>query len=176
VKLLGYIAFAAFAALFAGLFALGIYATLTDEDKDEPAFAARKAECRKLVHHLIEMSPEAAGKSAEELAAKIPVEDIELCAASYPEAVACMQGAADLPAARACVPVAVECKDDKAEVTGDRPIYDVGECKTVRVTGNKLTAIGKSAETLEVTGSDNTIRIAKTKTVTDQGQRNTIVH
>jgi hypothetical protein len=176
VRLVGYIAFGALAILFAALFTVGIYATVTDEDKDEPAFAARKAECRKLVTHLIEMSPEAAGKNSEELAAKIPVEDIELCAASYPEVVACMQGAANLPAARACMPVAVECKDDKAEVSGDRPIYDVGECKTVRVTGSKLTAIGKSAETLEVTGNDNTIRIAKTKTVTDQGQRNNIVH
>ncbi len=176
MKLLGYIAFAVLAAVFAALFALGIYATLNDEQHDPPDVAARKAECRKLEQHLIEMSPEAAGKNAEELAAKLPIEDIELCGAAYPEVVACMQRTADLGAARACVPVPVECKDGKAEVAGDQPIYDVGECKTVRVTGSKLTAIGKSAETLEVTGSDNTIRIAETKTVADQGQRNTIVH
>ena len=104
MRKLGWAAFAVFAALLAVLFAIGIRSTMSWEDKDPPELAARKEECRKLVRYVIALAPESKGQSADELAAKVPIEDIELCAAAKPEVLDCMGKAADITAVRACIP------------------------------------------------------------------------
>lgn len=82
---------------------------------DPPDVARRKADCRRLEDHIFRISPESqsrlAGlpeaeqqKALEQLVAKVPVEDIEQCAAAAPAAIACMQAAPDIAALRACIP------------------------------------------------------------------------
>ena len=113
MRLLGYAGFALFAALFAGLFALAVYATLNDHEDDKPEVAARKAECRKLAAHLFEISPVTAGQDPAPLVAAVPIEDIEQCAAEdagkdkvdhKPAAVRCMFDARSEDALRTCIP------------------------------------------------------------------------
>ena len=94
MKPFAYALFALCALVMVGLFAIGIYSTMSWEDEDPPKVAARKAECRKLERHLFEISPDSAGRNIDELVAKVPIEDIEQCGAAYPESVACMQAAA----------------------------------------------------------------------------------
>jgi hypothetical protein len=91
VKSLAVAAFAVLVVLFAGILTIAIYATVNDEDKESPEIAARMPECRKLMGHLIAISPQSQldglpGGAREtrigELVAKLPVEDLEQCAAS----------------------------------------------------------------------------------------------
>jgi len=172
VRQVGYAAFTLLALVLTAIFAVGIYATVTDEDHDTPEAAARKAECRKLVRHYFELS--GAGQ-VDEAAAKVPIEDIEQCGAAHSESVACMIAATRVEAMHSCIPVPVECRDGRATVTGDHPINEVGECSNVTVTGSHVTVIGKSVDTLAITGSDNTIRVASTKKLDDRGERNKII-
>jgi hypothetical protein len=123
VKSLAVAAFALLVLLFAGILTVAAYATVVDEDQDSPEIAARKAECRKLVAHVFELSPDSqlqglsgADRQArlDALVAKVPIEDIEQCAAAdkdkktkedrKPAAVACMKAASDHAAIQACVP------------------------------------------------------------------------
>jgi hypothetical protein len=122
VKSLGVAAFALLALLFVGIFALAIHATVSDEDKDPPELAARKAACRDLQAHLFaisndqqldQLSPADREKRIAELASGVAIEDIEQCAAAdkdkagsdrKPAALACMLAAQDPAAVRACVP------------------------------------------------------------------------
>ena len=172
MRQLGYALFTLLALVLIAIFAVGIYATVTDEDHDTPEAAARKAECRKLVRHYFELS--GAGQ-VDEAAAKVPIEDIEQCGAAQPESVACMIAATSVEAMHACIPVTIECRDGRATVTGDHPINEVaGECTNVSVSGSHVTVIGKAIDTLEITGSDNTIRVASTKKLDDRGERNKI--
>jgi hypothetical protein len=147
VKSLWIIIFGLLVAVFAAVFAISIYATLNDENKDQPDVAARKDQCRQLVHHLIEISPQREGRSVEEAAAKVPVEDIEQCGAAYPESVACMNKATDLAAIKNCIPEHVECKGAETVVTGTRPVYEVGgDCKGVVVRASNALVVVKSAK------------------------------
>jgi len=148
-------------------------------DKDTPEVAARKAECKKLLAHIFELSPQskASGKSTQELVDAVPIEDIEQCGAAHPEVVACMQAAVDLDTVHACVPVTIECKaNDKTRVRDDkRPIYEiVGDCKTVEIAASRIMVLGKAADTLIVTGSDDSIRIDTAKSIMASGARNHI--
>jgi hypothetical protein len=93
-----------------------MFAAACDEGAaDAPAVALRKDECRRLEGHIFQISPESrsrlAGlseaeqqKAIEQLVAKVPVEDIEQCAAANPAAITCMQAAPDIAALRACIP------------------------------------------------------------------------
>ncbi len=117
MKKLGWAVFALLAAVFTAMFAIGIWSTLNDEDKDPPDVAARKDECRKLEHHLFEIAPEKPA-NLDEAVAKVPIEDIEQCAAKDEDkktkvdhkapAVACMMAAPTVDAVRACVPKPAE--------------------------------------------------------------------
>jgi hypothetical protein len=82
---------------------------------DPPEVAQRKAECRRLEAHILRISPESRGeldglpeaeqqKRLDALVAKVPIEDIQQCAAAEPAVIACMQKASDVAAIRACVP------------------------------------------------------------------------
>ncbi len=74
--------------------------------------AARKAECRKLEEHIVRITPRPGGGGAEtdpariqQLVAKVPIEDIEQCAALQEHKdIECMQAAGDVAALRACIP------------------------------------------------------------------------
>jgi hypothetical protein len=181
VRVIGYVAFGVFVLVLAALMTLAVSATWSYEDKDPPDVAARKAECRKLSRHLIEISPESKGKSIDELVAKVPIEDIELCGAAYPESVACMQAAPDPAAVKPCIPVPVDCDGKDAEVAGTSPVYEVtGECKTVRVKTTHARVVFKTVPAkVEITGSDNKVELAPpgdkpAPQVSDQGARNTV--
>ena len=82
---------------------------------DAPEVAQRKAECRRLEAHILEISPQTRReldglpvaeqqKRLDQLVAKVPIEDIQQCAAAEPAVVACMQRAPDVAAVRACIP------------------------------------------------------------------------
>ncbi|HMG20086.1 MAG TPA: hypothetical protein VK607_02170 [Kofleriaceae bacterium] len=83
------------------------------EDETTTAEASpNRAECRKLEDHLMRITPRPGGggpetdpKRIEALVARVPVEDIEQCAAVKDrKVIACMQAAPDVAALRACIP------------------------------------------------------------------------
>lgn len=113
--------------------ALVVIALLTaacEEERDSPAVARRKAECRQLLEHIVRITPQRGGEPPQtdparirQLVAQLPVEDVEQCAAvqdpvkpgepappegQTPKVIACMQAAADVAALRACIPARVE--------------------------------------------------------------------
>lgn len=172
MKALGWPAFGILVLVFAGMFGTGVYATLHDEDKDAPDVAARKAECRKVIAHIIELTPDHGE-------VKTPIEDVEQCGAAYPESVACMGAAKDLAAVKECIPASVECKNGVAEVADKHPVFEVA-CDTVRVTVSNAAILVKTAKTVEVTGNGDKIDLKvekdgdKPPPVTDKGTGNTI--
>jgi len=177
MRLLGYVAFAILLVAVLGLFGIGAYATLTAEDVDSPAVAARKTRCKDVLAHIFELSPQSkqSGKSTPELLDGVPVEDLEQCAAAYPQVIDCMDESVDLDALHACVPVTIECKkDDKTRVTeSKRPIYElVGDCANVEIAANRVTVLGHAAGTVVITGSDSKIDIDAVKSITASGARN----
>jgi len=177
VKPMWFVLFGVLSVAFLALFGAGIYGTVTDEDKDPPDVAARKAECRKLEHHLFELYPEGAGKSPDEV---VPIEDIDLCSAAYPELVACMQAAPDVARVHECMPEPVPCKDKTTVVDGKRPIYEVvGKCDTVVIKTTNAFVVLKAGKRAEIAGDHNVVQIATDKDlpkpeVVDQGQGNRI--
>jgi hypothetical protein len=94
---------------------IGFAGACASSATDSPEQARRKAECRRLEAHIFQISPETRGRLdgrpeaeqralIEELVAKVPIEDIEQCAAAAPAVIACMQAAPDPRAVRACIP------------------------------------------------------------------------
>jgi hypothetical protein len=83
-------------------------------ENDSPEAARNKAECRRLEEHIFQITPRPGeggarpvtdAKQLEALMAKVPIEDIEQCAAVEDRTViACMQAAPDVAALRACIP------------------------------------------------------------------------
>ena len=171
MKALAWPVFGILVLVFAGMFATGVYATLHDEDKDAAEVAARKAECRKVIEHVISLTP-------DHPEVKTPIEDVEQCGAAYPEAVACMGAAKDLAAVHDCIPVSVECKGKDTDVTGKAPVLEVvGDCENVRVTVSNTRVVIKAGKTVEVTGNGDKIdlKVENAKpTVADKGTGNTI--
>lgn len=77
----------------------------SDEQKpDKPAVVAAKAQCKQVLTHIVQVSPQAAGRSVDEIVAGLPVEDLQSCVASEPEIRACMLTAADVAAVKKCLP------------------------------------------------------------------------
>jgi len=83
--------------------------------KDTPEIAQRKAACKRLDEHIFRISPQSRSRldgrseaeqqhQIDQLVAKVPIEDVEQCAAAEPAVIACMQNAADIAAVRACIP------------------------------------------------------------------------
>ncbi|HEX3761447.1 MAG TPA: hypothetical protein VHW23_22275 [Kofleriaceae bacterium] len=99
-------------------------------EKETPEKAAERAECRKLMAHIFQITPRPGGGAPETdpariqaLVAAVPVEDIEQCGAvkdavkpgepprpehQTPKVIACMQAANDVAALRACIPAQAE--------------------------------------------------------------------
>ncbi len=74
-----------------------------DEEKPDTAEVAQaKTECTQLLKHIVTISPQGAGKSADAIVAALPVEDIQACVATDPEVRKCMAKANDVPAVKAC--------------------------------------------------------------------------
>ncbi len=173
MKALGWPVFGLLVVVFTAMFATGVYATLHDEDKDPPEVAARKAECRKVIDHIIALTPEHGE-------VQVPIEDVEQCGAAYAGAVACMAQAQTLDRVKDCIPTAVECKGPVTEVTGDRPVYEVsGDCQTVRVTASNASVNIKAATEVEVTGNHDRVDLPHPEgkpvpKATDHGTGNTI--
>lgn len=101
------------------IIALAVVAVLAgacEAEKETPEQARLKAECRQLEEHLFQITP-APGATAPEtdpariqqLVARVPVEDIEQCAAVKDRSrIACMLAARDVAAVRACIPAQTE--------------------------------------------------------------------
>ena len=92
-----------------------VFAGACEDQKDSPEAAQRKAECRRLEEHIFRITPGPGGERPEAdpgriaaLMAKVPVEDIEQCAAAKPEAITCMLAAPDVATLRACIPAKTE--------------------------------------------------------------------
>jgi len=106
-----------------------------DEEADKPetaqhTAAQHKVTCRQLLEHILQITPRPGSDRPEtdparikELAARIPIEDIEQCAAvkdpvkpgepeppegQTPKVIACMQAATDVAALRKCIPAQAE--------------------------------------------------------------------
>ena len=72
-----------------------------DDDKVEGAV---HDECKALLKHIVEISPQGKGVDAEALVADLPIEDYQGCAATEPEIRACMAKASDVAGIRKCAP------------------------------------------------------------------------
>jgi hypothetical protein len=113
------------------------FAAACDEGTDQPdtahgtvETAQRQATCRQLIEHILQITPRPGSDRPEtdparikQLAARVPIEDIEQCAAvkdavkqgepappegGTPKVIACMQAATDVAALRACIPAQAE--------------------------------------------------------------------
>jgi hypothetical protein len=114
-----------------------LFTAACDEGADQPDTAQGKVQtaqrtvtCRQLIEHILQITPRPGSDRPEtdparikEIAAKIPIEDIEQCAAvkdpvkkgepappegQTPKAIACMQAATDVAALRKCIPAQAE--------------------------------------------------------------------
>jgi hypothetical protein len=101
-----------------------------DEEAGKPESAQRKSTCRQLMEHILQITPRPGTDRPEtdpariaQLAARIPIEDIEQCEAikdpvkkgepappegQTPRVIACMQAATDVAALRTCIPAQAE--------------------------------------------------------------------
>ncbi len=100
-----------------------------DEEADKQEAGQRTAMCRQLIEHILQITPRPGSDRPEtdparikELAARVPIEDIEQCAAvkdpakpgapapetQTPKVIACMQAATDVASLRACIPAQAE--------------------------------------------------------------------
>lgn len=86
-----------------------------ENEQDSPEVAQRKAECRALEKHIFRITPGPGGElpatdtgRIAALVAKVPIEDIEQCAAAKPAAITCMLAAPDVATLRACIPAKTE--------------------------------------------------------------------
>lgn len=91
---------------------IALLAGACEAEKETPEVAAGRAECRKLMAHLFQITPRPEGGGPETdpariqaLVAAVPVEDIEQCT-KIPDrtVIACLQAAGDVAALRACLP------------------------------------------------------------------------
>jgi hypothetical protein len=155
VKGIWVVVFGLLVAIFAAVFAIAIYATVHDENKQAADVAARQAECKKLVQHVIEISPQHAHQTVD-----VPIEDIEQCGAAYPEVVACMEKAPDVAGVKACIPQHVDCKGPETVVEGAHAIFEVtGDCKKLVLKTSNAFVIVKSPQepTVQDTGTGNRV-------------------
>ena len=84
---------------------VGLVAACSDEVKPDSAeLAAVKTECKQLLLHIVQLSPQATGKDAAKVAAALPVEEIDQCTASEPEVRTCMLKAPDIATVKKCIP------------------------------------------------------------------------
>ena len=108
---------------FALVLAPVVFAAACDEGAGVAEAGPRVAVCRKLMEHIFQITPKPGSDRAEtdpariqQLVTRIPIEDIEQCAATKDEAsaakkdavIACMQAAGDVAALRACIPAQAE--------------------------------------------------------------------
>ena len=100
----------ALALVVAALLAAGC-----DEEQDNPEATARKAECRQLMEHIVQITPRDGGPPETDparvkaIAARVSVEDIAQCATVKDQKVlVCMQAASDVRALLACIPAQSE--------------------------------------------------------------------
>jgi hypothetical protein len=107
-----------------------VFTAACDEEADQPETAQRTAMCRQLIEHILQIAPRPGSDRPEtdparikELAARVPIEDIDQCAAvkdpikpgepappegQTPKVIACMQAATDVAALRQCIPAQAE--------------------------------------------------------------------
>jgi hypothetical protein len=105
-----------------------VFAAGCDEGTEVAESAPRAVMCRKLMEHILQITPRPGSDRPEtdpariqQLAARIPIEDIDQCAAPKDAApkdaakaakkdavIACMQAAGDVAALRACIPAQAE--------------------------------------------------------------------
>lgn len=114
-----------------------LFTAACGEGADQPDTAQGKVEtaqrtvtCRQLIEHILQITPQPGSDRPQtdparikELAARVPIEDIEQCTAvkdavkkgepappegGTPRVIACMQAATDVAALRACIPPQAE--------------------------------------------------------------------
>jgi hypothetical protein len=104
-----------------------------EEQAEKPEVQAQKAQCRDLLKHIVSISPQLSGQSADQVTADLPIEDVMGCVASEPEIRACMLAAADIATVRGCIPAndvlgcmqaAAEAKDAAHAAAAGKPVDD----------------------------------------------------
>lgn len=83
---------------------IALLAACSSESQESAEEAAKKQECRAIIAHLFEISPETAGKNSAELVKQVPIEDLEQCSVADPAVLACLKTAPDVAAVKACIP------------------------------------------------------------------------
>ncbi len=90
-----------------------VFAAACDEEKGAPDTAQTR--CRQLMAHIFQITPRPGSDRPEtdpariqELVARVPIEDIEQCAAVKDAVFTCMQAATDARALRKCIPAQAE--------------------------------------------------------------------
>ncbi|HEY1813826.1 MAG TPA: hypothetical protein VGG74_15850 [Kofleriaceae bacterium] len=95
--------------------ALALLAACDEETVDSPEIAAKKTQCRALLAHVYQISPqtsakfanldEAAAKQlADKMVAALPPEDIDQCVAAENDIISCMELAPDVASVKRCIP------------------------------------------------------------------------
>ena len=75
-----------------------------EAEVDKPSVVAAKAECKQLIAHIAQITPQAKGTPPDEVAAKMSIEDLQACVASPIEIRECMMVAPDVAGVRKCIP------------------------------------------------------------------------
>jgi hypothetical protein len=71
---------------------------------EEALDATVKAQCKDVLKHIVQISPQGAGTDAEQVVAALPIEDFQGCGAAEPEVRACMLVAPDIAGLKKCFP------------------------------------------------------------------------
>ena len=76
-----------------------------DEEKpDKPSVVAAKAECKQLIAHIAQITPQMKDAKPDDVVAKLSIEDLQSCVATPPEIRQCMVGAPDVAGVKKCIP------------------------------------------------------------------------
>jgi hypothetical protein len=86
------------------IIALAVLAACDDPAPDTAEVVAIKAQCRTVLQHIVQITPQGQGTDPAQVVAALPVEDLQGCVASEPEIRDCMGTAADVAAVKKCLP------------------------------------------------------------------------
>ncbi|CAN5907039.1 hypothetical protein BH11MYX2_BH11MYX2_35560 [soil metagenome] len=99
-----------------------------DEKPDTAEVATAKADCKTLLEHIVQISPEGQGLDAKKFVSELPIEDIQGCMATNAFVRRCFAVAKDVPAIKACpgecVAAVIDFRADKrkeAKLEEDKP-------------------------------------------------------
>jgi hypothetical protein len=142
-----------------------VFAGCDDDKPDTPEVAAAKADCKTLLEHIVQISPQGQGKDPKAVVDSLPIEDIQGCTATDPLIRRCMGAAKDVAAVKACPGECIgtlsayrafkrknaKIEDDKSSPTIDTALFPfVDKC----LAGDAKAADGFKLEHDKLVGAD----------------------